>query len=286
MTSPDNRALDGAGAAACNLISYVTLADVTESHSIYRAVWSSLGSSSYRGEVFERDGLMIATANGKWPIMNTAFLSSPVATKADLQRRISFANDYFGAKRQMWLLILFDKWLDGSIQPEKLLWGHRIAYLQCCVGMQAEKLHEPTGPAPELVFREVNTDAQRLEFADINADSYEFSAEWREDIAAWISQWPKSTVRLYIAYSGTQAVSSAMVHLVGDVVLLGFVATRQGHRRKGYAEAVARHALARAEEGWSFCKSVLHSTPAGLPLYRAMGYCEVTSFGIYLGGCQ
>lgn len=275
--------LDGLDSGA---VHSVTTANALDSHSIYRDVWSSLAASSRDGEVFEQNGLLIATAGSKWSVMNTVFLLRPVETEADLRDRISFAKDYFEAKKRSWLFILFNEWVDASIRPEQLFWDHRVAYMHGCFGMQATRLLEPARPAPELVYRLVENDAEKLEFSDINADSYGLSEEWRSDIAAWMSQWPESRIRLYIAYSGDKAVSSAMVHLKGDAAFLGFLATRQAHQGRGYGEAIARYALARAQDDWHFSKTMLHSNPAGLSLYRRLGYSEVASFGIYLGGCQ
>jgi hypothetical protein len=261
-------------------------ADATEAHSLYQEVWSSLVGSSCCGEVFDRNGVLITSAGGKWPVMNVAFLSTPVATEADLQDRISAAKTYFGQKKTLWLFIAFNEWINSSIQADQLFSSAGLCHMQSCVGMQTKTLIEPAASGPELVFRLVENDTQRLEFSDINADSYGFSSEWRGDIASWTSQWPTQRVRLYLAYHGSKAVSSAMVHLIGDVAYLGFVATRRGHQRNGYGEAIARFALTTTNEDWHFSKSILHSTPAALSLYRGLGYSEVTDFEIYLGGCE
>jgi GNAT superfamily N-acetyltransferase len=253
---------------------------------VYSEIWSALATSDSSGEVLNRGGVLVASGGGKWPVMNTAFLTSPVKTETDLQDRILLAAKYYGAKKALWLFISFDEWLDPSIHAEEVFWKNGICHMQNCVGMQTRRLLEPTISAPELDFRLVENDADRLEFCDINADSYGFSAEWRDDVGRWISQWPKERVRLYIAYSGKEAVSSAMVYLMGDVAYLGFVATRQEHQRRGYAGAIARYAIAVANEEGPFSKTILHSTLAGLPLYRSLGYSEVTSFGVYLGGCE
>lgn len=260
-------------------------ADATEVHSVYQEVWSSLVGSSCGGEVLDRNGVLITSGGGKWPVMNTAFLSTPVATEADLQDRILVAKRYFEQKRKLWVFIVFNEWLESSIHAIPLFSNYGLCHIQSCMGMQANRLIEPTASAPELAFRLVENDAERLEFSDINADSYGFSSEWRNDIATWTSQWPSQNVRLYLAYCDGRAVSSAMVHIVGDVAYLGFVATRRGHRRKGYAGAIARYALTTTSEGLQFSKSVLHSTPMALSLYRSLGYSDVTNFEIYLGNC-
>lgn len=261
-------------------------ATATAVHRLYQEVWSSLAGATAEGEVFDREGVLITSAGGKWPVMNTAFLSTPVETEADLQDRISAAKQYFGQKKSAWVFILFDEWLDCSIHPEQVFCKFGLSHMQNCVGMQTNKLLKPTTSAPELTFRVVENNAERLQFSDINADSYGFSAEWSNDIAGWTSHWPSREIRLYIAYRDSQAVSTAMVHLVRDVAYLGFVATHRKHQRRGYAEAIARHALTTTSEQWHFTKSVLHSTPAALSLYRGLGYSEVTSFGIYLGSYE
>lgn len=260
-------------------------ADATQVHSVYQEVWSSLVRSSCRGEAFHRNGVLITRAGEKWPVMNTAFLSTPVTTEADLSDRILVAKRYFEKTRSPWLFITFSDWLDCSIHGSQVFWNEGLCHMQTCVGMQATTLIEATTSAPGLVFQPVENDSQRMEFSDINADSYGFSSEWCTDIASWTSQWP-THARLYLAYHDREAVSSAMVHLTGDVAYLGFVATRKRHRRKGYAEAIARYALTAANEHWHFNKSILHSTPIALSLYRRLGYSEVTKFDIYLGSCE
>lgn len=259
--------------------------EATESHSAYSEIWSSLAASSPNGEVLRRDGVLMISAGGKWPVMNTAFLTSPVTTQADLRERILLAKRYYESKKIQWLFITFDEWLDPSIQAEQLFWDHGIYHMQDCIGMQKTGLLEPIPSHPELDCRLVENDADRLEFCEINADSYKFSSEWRDDMARWTSQWPKETVRLYIAHRDEEAVSSAMVCRMRDVAYLGFVATRQGHQRKGYAKAIAQYAIAAANDERPCRKSILHSTPSGLPLYRSLSYSEVTTFGIYLAEC-
>jgi ribosomal protein S18 acetylase RimI-like enzyme len=255
-------------------------------HELYQEVWSSLAVATLGGEVLDRDGVLTTSAAGKWPVMNTAFLSAPVTTAADLQNRISVAKQYFGQKRSIWLFILFNEWLDCSIQPEQVFSSAGVLHMQSCIGMQTNDLMKPTTSPPELKFRLVESSTERFEFSDINSESYGFSSDWTSDIATWISQWPSRHVRLYIAYCGDEPVSTAMVHLIKDVAYLGFVATRRRHQRKRYAEAVARYALTTTNEHQHFARSVLHSTPAALSLYRNLGYSEVTTFGIYLGSFE
>ena len=69
---------------------------------------------------------------------------------------------------------------------------------------------------------------------------------------------------------------------VDDAAYVAMVATLRAHRKLGCAEAIMRHALAEARRDWGLERTVLHATPAGLPVYRRMGYHGVTRFLFYL----
>lgn len=94
------------------------------------AVWPALAASTAGGEVFHQDGVLISSAGGKWPVMNTAFLSTSVATEAELQHRISIARRYFGEKKRSWLFIVCNEWLDSCIHPQQVFWSSGLSHMQ------------------------------------------------------------------------------------------------------------------------------------------------------------
>jgi ribosomal protein S18 acetylase RimI-like enzyme len=53
------------------------------------------------------------------------------------------------------------------------------------------------------------------------------------------------------------------------------------HQRRGYGEAVMRHALAEAQREHGMERSILQSTPAGYRLYERMGYRKITRVSVY-----
>src|SRR5437764_632457 len=128
-------------------------ANATAVHRLYQEVWSSLVASTHGAEIFDRDGVLITSAGGKWPVMNTAFLSTPVATEADLQNRISIARKYFAQKRSFWLFILFNNWLDYSIQSEHVFSTGGLLHMESCIGMQTNNSIKPKASPSELRFR-------------------------------------------------------------------------------------------------------------------------------------
>jgi len=59
------------------------------------------------------------------------------------------------------------------------------------------------------------------------------------------------------------------------------VATVPDQQRRGFGEAVMRHAVAEAQREHGIARSILQSTPAGLHLYQRMGYRVVTRVSVY-----
>lgn len=55
-------------------------------------------------------------------------------------------------------------------------------------------------------------------------------------------------------------------------LFLFLVATMPEARRKGYGEAVVRHAVQTAHKATGISRTVLHATEAGYPLYLRLGY--------------
>jgi len=59
------------------------------------------------------------------------------------------------------------------------------------------------------------------------------------------------------------------------------VATLPGHQKRGYGEAVMRHALAEVRRERGMEPVILQSTPAGLKLYERMGFRTVARVAVY-----
>jgi len=60
------------------------------------------------------------------------------------------------------------------------------------------------------------------------------------------------------------------------------VATDANARRKGYGEAIVRHALQKAHESTGLTKSALHATAMGKPVYERIGFRPVADFRWYM----
>ena len=63
---------------------------------------------------------------------------------------------------------------------------------------------------------------------------------------------------------------------------VALVATAPAHRRRGYADAVMRHALEAAASAYGERPTVLHATDAGRPVYERMGYTPISTHTLYM----
>jgi GNAT superfamily N-acetyltransferase len=83
---------------------------------------------------------------------------------------------------------------------------------------------------------------------------------------------PRRTSRAITGYLNEEAVATAMTRPIGEVLFVGWVATKPSSQRRGCAEALMRHALTHSGRRPGELRSVLHATPAGLPLYERLWY--------------
>ena len=72
--------------------------------------------------------------------------------------------------------------------------------------------------------------------------------------------------------------------LVDGRLYVMMVASDAAHRNRGYAEAVMRRSLERAQAATGIRRTVLHASPAGRPLYASMGYRVTGEFMMYMAG--
>jgi ribosomal protein S18 acetylase RimI-like enzyme len=86
----------------------------------------------------------------------------------------------------------------------------------------------------------------------------------------------------WVGYAGKSAVSTAAVVMGGDAVGIYAVATHPRYQRKGYGEALVRHAVGQASKQTGIRRTVLQSSLAGHSLYSRLGYRQVARFLVYL----
>jgi ribosomal protein S18 acetylase RimI-like enzyme len=257
--------------------------DIRESNTQFHGAWRFFARNSRAGEVLELPEVSIASSNVAWSMMNAAFLPSPVETEEALERAAAAAARYFVPRKRGWMLALCEDLVPLRLRERagELLSPHGLRPSLVATGMVAERLAPPSRPLPSLDIH-LATDARgRRHLSDINARCYEVPLPVGRD-AFDVPALFEGDARGYVGFRQGKPATSAAAIRVDGVAYISMVATLPSHRQLGCAEAVMRHALAEAHREWGVERTVLHATPAGLPVYRRMGYRPVTRFHFYM----
>src|SRR4029077_11371268 len=116
-----------------------------------------------------------------------------------------------------------------------------------------------------------------LDFAELNCAAYGVPIETGRSLLKEHTLWREHAYG-FVAYQGDKPVSNATAIINEGCLFLFLVATATDARRKGYGEAVVRHALQTGHEATGVRRTVLHATESGYPIYRRLGYHPTVKF--------
>jgi ribosomal protein S18 acetylase RimI-like enzyme len=240
-----------------------------------------LAGGRHTGEVRELRGVSIASAGVTFQMFNAAFLAGPVASDAELDQRILLAALYFQKRGQEWAYWVCDDWIEPRVRgrSRRLFAKHGLHHSVDLPGMVAEKLLPPRRPLPGLKVRRVCDRATQEEFCAVGSVCFNVPLSWFREVFESNAVWERFAG--YVAYVGSEPVSTAAIVIDGSVAGVYNVATIPGYQRLGYGEAIMRHALDEVQREHGVQRTVLQSTRAGLPLYLRMGYRAVTNVAVY-----
>lgn len=240
-----------------------------------------LAAGRKTGEVRELRGVSIASAGVTFQMFNAAFLTAPVESDAELEQRILLAALHFQTRGQEWAYWVCDDWLEPRVRSRsrKIFAKHGLHHSVDLPGMVAEHVLPPRRSLPKLIVRKVCDRTTQEEFCSVGSVCFNVPLSWFREVFEANTVWDRFAG--YVAYVGAEPVSTAAVVVDQAVAGVYNVATIPGHQRRGYGEAVMRHALEAAGREHGIERSILQSTRAGLPLYQAMGYRTVTNVAVY-----
>ena len=180
-------------------------------------------------------------------------------------------------------------WTGPATRPADL--GERLTaggfvHAEDVPGMAADLRDVPDGhsPAPGLVVEQVGDQKTLREWCATMCAGYEMPAAFGEtyyDCVVSLGLGPQAAVRHYLGRLDGEPVATATVFVAAGVAGIYDVSTIPAARRRGIGAAMTAQALRGArEDGYRI--AVLHSSAAGLPLYRRLGFSEYCSIGQYL----
>jgi ribosomal protein S18 acetylase RimI-like enzyme len=247
-----------------------------------RTMLAIFGRANGSGESRNLDGVAATSSAIQFSMFNSAVLTAPVLTARELEDRIRSAGAFFAPRRLPWSFWLCRDWLAYEIRNLVVDVFHRngLHLVIDLPGMAAERLAPPVRPLPLLECRRVEDARTRADFSHIMAVAFGIPAAVAREVYESEGTWSGDFTG-YVGYAGRMPVTSAAVLAAGAAVGVYAVGTVPAEARKGYAEAVMRHALERARETSGIEFSVLESSDAGFTLYRAMGYRTVTRYAVF-----
>jgi ribosomal protein S18 acetylase RimI-like enzyme len=233
------------------------------------------------GEIRELPGVSIASAGVTFQMFNAAFLSAPVASEAELARRIMLPSVHFNARGLEWSYWVCEDWLGTKARrrSRQVFERHGLRHSVDLPGMVAERILPPVKPLPKLEIRCVRDRATSDAFCAIGSVCFHVPLPWFREVFDNDSVWERFIC--WVGYVDSEPVSTAATVIGGGAVGVYNVATMPEHQMRGYGEAVMRHAVAEAQRQYGIGQTILQSTPAGHRLYERMGFRSVTNVAVY-----
>jgi ribosomal protein S18 acetylase RimI-like enzyme len=249
-------------------------ANLTES---FRAI----AASRTAGENRELRGVSIAAAGVAFQMFNAAFLSTPVLSENELARRIALASVHFGARGLEWAFWVCEDWMEPRARrrSRQVFERNGLRFSVDLPGMVAERIAPPRKPLPALEVRRVAGAADCAAFCGIGSTCFHVPFPWFSEVFDSPEVWKRFAA--YVGYVNREPVATAATVLGGGAVGVYNVATLPDYRRRGYGEAVMRHALEEARREHGIERTTLQSTPAGYGIYQRMGYRTVAKVTVY-----
>jgi GNAT superfamily N-acetyltransferase len=258
---------------------YQTNTELVESLHQFITTWKLIGNRFPQADQLNMPGLAISWPNTRFPFYNALFLTEQLADARVLRDRVQEAAAYMRARENGGLFVVCPDNLSGSAKERlaPILADAKLAQALPMTGMAGDILPMDAPGHPALRIARIGDDATIFAFAELNCVSYGIPVGTALSLVKEHTLWHDHAYG-YVAYEGETPVATATAIVNDGCLFLFLVATAPESRRKGYAEAVVRHALQTAHEATGIRRTVLHATQAGYPLYVRLGYHSTVNF--------
>jgi hypothetical protein len=260
---------------------YWGFVDYTAVEENLRESFRALARHSRTGDIREYEGVSIASVGVAFQMFNAAFLSSPVKDEADLRRRLTQCSVHFSARELGWAFWVCGGWLPSNVRRRfrQIFRDHRMQLASELPGMVLERLPPPRRALPRLEIRRVAGGATRQDFCAVGSTCFGVPLPWFREVFA--NEAVFGEFASWVGYADGEPVTSAAAVAAAGVVGFYNIGTMPGHQRRGYAEAIMRHAAEECRREYGIERTILQSTPQGLRLYERLGYRTVTEVTVF-----
>jgi GNAT superfamily N-acetyltransferase len=234
---------------------------------------SGLRASSADGIDYIFSGLPVA-------FFNVAILTQPSVSASALRSLGHAAREWAAQTPVPWFFVVTHERVEPGVDATAILADCGLAAALPLTGMLATHMPPVTTRPADLQIKVTDDDEECATLVDINSAAYEMDLGPAKALLGRQAFW-NDHVAVLGSVDGAP-VSGAAVMMVDGYRYVALVATAPAHRRRGYAEAVMRHALETAASVHGEHPTVLHATDAGRPIYERMGYTPISTHTLYI----
>ena len=253
--------------------------ELTESLHQFITSWKMIGKEFPQTDQNDKPGLAVSWPDTHFPFYNALFLSEAMSDAGVLEENVQRAAEYMRTRRHGGLLLVCIDNLSGAAKEglEATLTRTKFIPAIPMTGMAGDILPIESPGHAALHFVRIEDSATIQTFAELNCKAYHLPLETAVSVSREHTLWKKHAYG-FLAYKGERAVATATAIINDGCIFLFLVATLPEAQRKGYGEAVVRHALQTAYEATGIRRTVLHATDAGYPIYSRLGYHPTVKF--------
>jgi hypothetical protein len=231
------------------------------------------------GVVHDEAGLLLYAGGHSLPVLTNGAMR--LDARLSPQEAIGRAHAFFAAQGRGFTWIVRSH---ADADLEETLVAAGVPLFGEPPGMVIDERIADAEPPGGISLRRVATGAEVADFAALNGEAYA-TYGMPADVAPAVLGRPEVViaphVRAYVAYDGDTPLSGAMVLLSHGVGGVYWVGTRPAGRGRGLAELCTRAAT---NAGFDLGARLvtLQASVMGEPIYKRMGYVEVTRYRSYV----
>ncbi len=234
---------------------------------------------SRHGTLLEENGLLLHAGGHPCPVIVNG--AKRIHDALPAEEILAQADAYFGARGHGYTINI-RLHADQDLEEAVMKAGFSLA-LELPVMVADHRLPEPAeANCPEI--EQVATERHRQDFIQVVSESFEVHPAMAGMVQSVFGE-PQSLlaphIAAFVAYQQGEPVSAAMAMVSYGVAFVGWVSTRPAYRGRGFGEAVTREAT---NAGFDLGARIasLQASPLGEPLYRRLGYTEITRYREYM----
>lgn len=249
-----------------------------------RTAMRFFGYATGTGEIAELPGSVAMYSGLEYGVFNIAMLDGPVGhTGLTLEKRLAGMAHYFKPKTSRWSLWVCEDLLEQSVRrrARQVIGDFGLRAISHPPGMIAAELLPPVNALPQIEIQAVGAGTLQRAFTELTSISFEIPFGIAQAVYACDSAW-HGEYQGFVGLAGGRPASIVALVLSGSTLGVYSLATHPSMRRQGYGEATMRAAIEMVARRTNVERIVLQSTEAGYPLYKRMGFRDVTRFTVYL----